>query len=569
MPHPANDFHGECILIHAPFGRDGSLIRGELQTAGFTAAVCPTVADVCATMHQSGCAVLSDEALTPTAVDYLVARLHQQPRWSDFPIIVMTSAGVSTRASRYRLSVIAPLGNVTLLERPLHPVTLLTALRAALRARRHQYQLRAHLNRIEAGEQALRGSEARFRFLSELGEMTRPLAAPDQATLTIAQHLGEYLGVSRCAYATLEPDSHQLQILHDYRAPGVASSVGQFDLASFGPLAAAFLHAGRTLILRDVRQELASEGPNPFAALQIEALICCPLVKDGRLAAMMAVHQNTPRDWKPDEVELVEEVAERCWTYIERERLLAELAGNNKILHQTNQDLSRVNRELEEFAYVASHDLQEPLRMVKIYTQLILKQIDRSNPALDRYAEFVQQGAARMEELIRDLLTYSRTVHNEGVEIGRADLGQSLAEATEVMRNRIVENGAAVLACPLPVVRGDAPQLAHVFQNLLSNSIKYRKLTEPPRIDIFSERRDGHWVIGVRDNGIGFDQCYAERIFGLFKRLHKDEYPGTGLGLAICQRIVERFGGEMWATSQPGHGSTFYFSLPAIDEITQ
>jgi light-regulated signal transduction histidine kinase (bacteriophytochrome) len=160
------------------------------------------------------------------------------------------------------------------------------------------------------------------------------------------------------------------------------------------------------------------------------------------------------------------------------------------------------------------------------------------------------------------LLSFSRAVHLESPEVGTADLSVSLSEALGILRNRIEENGAVITGEPLPQVRGDTGQFAHVFQNLISNSLKYRKRGQAPKVHISAERRNGEWIMAVADNGIGFEQRYAERIFGLFKRLHKDEYPGTGLGLAICQRIVERYGGRIWATSEPDRGATFYLSLP-------
>jgi light-regulated signal transduction histidine kinase (bacteriophytochrome) len=247
-------------------------------------------------------------------------------------------------------------------------------------------------------------------------------------------------------------------------------------------------------------------------------------------------------------------------------RLLAELAQSNQELKSANVDLRRVNRELEEFAYVASHDLQEPMRMINIFTQLVLKRANGENdPQMSEYAAFVRDGVVRMEELIRDLLSFSRTVHSERENNDVANLSVSLQQAVAVLQSRIDENGAVITAQPLPPVRGDARQLALVFQNLISNSIKYRKLVEPPKIAVSAERASGQWIISVRDNGIGFDQQYAERIFGLFKRLHKDEYPGTGLGLSICQRIVERYGGRMWAIGKTGHGATFYFALQPAD----
>jgi signal transduction histidine kinase len=397
----SNELESERILIHAPFGRDSTLIRGELDAVGFSTLVSTSLEGLCESIGEgAGAALIADEALDASSIERVAALLANQPRWSNFPLLVMTSGGGATSASRYRLRLLEPLGNVTLLERPLRPVTLVSGVQAALRDRRHQYQLRA---------------------------------------------------------------------------------------------------------------------------------------------------------------------------------LLAELAASNEELKCANQDLTRVNRELEEFAYVSSHDLQEPLRMVNIYTHLILKATEKKaeretsgtgedddDAKLGQYREFVRQGIGRMEALIHDLLTFSRTIQSDDPPTGVADLSGSLNQALSVLSDRIEESGAVITAASLPCVRVDAAQMAHVFQNLLSNSIKYRKTGVAPEIHISAETRDGNWIVAVGDNGIGFDQQYAERIFGLFKRLHKDEYPGTGLGLAICQRIVERYGGRIWAVSAAGQGATFYFALPCV-----
>jgi PAS domain S-box-containing protein len=228
-------------------------------------------------------------------------------------------------------------------------------------------------------------------------------------------------------------------------------------------------------------------------------------------------------------------------------------------------ELRKVNSELEEFAYVASHDLQEPLRMINIYSQLLLRRSLGGDTAAAEFAAFIEQGVTRIDGLLRDLLSYSRVVHRDGLPPGRADLSAALAQARTVLDSRIAEANAEVYATPLPTVYGDANQLGLVFQNLLSNALKYRRAGVRPRIGVDCRLEGDHWLISVEDNGIGFEQKYAERIFGLFKRLFKDEYPGTGLGLAICQRIVERYGGRMWAEGRPGEGATFYFTLPKVD----
>lgn len=263
---------GERVLIQAPYGRDGKLIRDELEGAGFCAKVCGGVDELAASIGDgAGTGLIADEALVPPAISHLTSQLKLQPPWSDFPLIVMTSGGGSTEASRDRVRLLEPLGNISLLERPLRPATLVSSVRAALRARRRQYEIRG---------------------------------------------------------------------------------------------------------------------------------------------------------------------------------LLAELADNNRELQNTNKDLTRANRELEEFAYVASHDLQEPLRMVNIYTHLILKFIDGSNQELTQYGNFVRQGVVRLEALIRDLLQFSRTVHTDEVQGESADLSVALRDTLTVLKSRIEDTGAVIAASP-------------------------------------------------------------------------------------------------------------------------
>lgn len=233
---------------------------------------------------------------------------------------------------------------------------------------------------------------------------------------------------------------------------------------------------------------------------------------------------------------------------------------------RTRQELERLNRELEEFAYVASHDLQEPLRMIHVYSQLLLRGLGKEATGEQRkYAGLIQEGVTRMGQLIRDLLSYSQAVHTGSEMASEISLESALAEAFFLVQSRVEETKAVITHDPLPTVRGELMQLSHVFQNLLSNALKYRKPDQRPEIHISAVRQEHEWIISIRDNSIGFDPAQAERIFGLFKRLHAEhEYSGTGLGLAICRRIVERYGGRVWAESEPGAGSTFFLTLPSV-----
>ena len=264
---------------------------------------------------------------------------------------------------------------------------------------------------------------------------------------------------------------------------------------------------------------------------------------------------------------LAEEALQRLLR--EREDLLWSVQENNRLLERANGELRRANADLEQFAYASSHDLQEPLRMINIYTELLLRdsEIKLEGNALD-FSRFVRGGVQRMQKLIGDLLSYSRVVHDEGGRAAEGDAGVALAAVLQVLKSRIEESGAVIEVDPLPVVACDGQQLEQLFQNLLSNALKYQAPGRAPQIAVTVLEMDEGWLFAVKDNGIGFDPQYADRIFGLFKRLHKEEYPGTGLGLAICKRIVERCGGRIWAESQEGQGATFFFTIPAVNQPT-
>jgi PAS domain S-box-containing protein len=230
---------------------------------------------------------------------------------------------------------------------------------------------------------------------------------------------------------------------------------------------------------------------------------------------------------------------------------------------RVQDELRRVNQDLEQFAFSASHDLQEPLRSVKIYTELLAKRYgDELNDEAQKFMGFVRSGATRMETLVRDLLAYTRvTSLDQPVE--SADATEALKSALSNLAVAISETGANVTAEPLPRVPVHATHLQQLFQNLIGNAIKYRSPERPPEVRVTATRQNVHWVFAIRDNGIGIDPKYRETIFGLFKRLHTtEEYSGTGIGLALCQRIVNRYKGRIWVESEPGQGSTFRFTLP-------
>lgn len=288
---------------------------------------------------------------------------------------------------------------------------------------------------------------------------------------------------------------------------------------------------GLVLVFRDVTQRRLAEAEVQHYQENLEALVA------ERTAALKDLNSQ-----------LHQEIAER------------ELA--QEIMAYQAQRLLQSNGELEQFAYIASHDLREPLRKIKSYTELLAKRYQGElDEKADKYIYYIVDGATRMQQLIADLLTYSR--------VGRAELSSTPTDLTAVLQKTIHdlevaihESQATVTWDTLPTLAVDQAQLSRLFQNLIGNALKFNA-EQPPRIHISAEQKENHWLFSVADNGIGIEPRFMERIFLIFQRLHaQGEYPGTGIGLAICKKVVENHNGRIWLTSTPGQGTTFYFTLP-------
>ena len=244
-------------------------------------------------------------------------------------------------------------------------------------------------------------------------------------------------------------------------------------------------------------------------------------------------------------------------------RDITDRERHEQALRDANDALIRSNADLQQFAYSASHDLQEPLRMVATYSELLRRDFgEKLGPQGDEYIRYSIQGALRMEQLLRDLRAYTLASSSGQEPTEDIDAGPVLDKALADLAAAIKDSGAVVSRTALPRVRLHDFQLEQLFQNLIGNAIRYRS-ADAPRIHVAAPQRGAEWLFSVQDNGIGIDSQYKEKIFGIFQRLHSAaEYPGTGMGLAICQRIVERAGGRIWVESEPGRGSTFFFTIP-------
>lgn len=289
--------------------------------------------------------------------------------------------------------------------------------------------------------------------------------------------------------------------------------------------------------------------------LNIKANLIVPIFLKDKIWGMLFVHQcSAPRQWHQFEVDLLQQLANQLSIALAQAELLEQETCYS-------QELARSNAELEQFAYVASHDLQEPLRTLASYAKLLSRRYSgQLDDRADRFIQYIVEEALRMQALINDLLKYSR-VGRQAQNFAPCDTRAVFDMVVSRLQEAIATSGATVTCGELPTLMADERQLVQLFQNLIGNAIKYRS-QEPPVVQVAAVRQEGEWLFWVRDNGMGIDPKYAERIFVIFQRLHThEEYSGTGIGLAIAAKIVERHGGRIWVESESGQGATFYFTL--------
>jgi signal transduction histidine kinase len=306
---------------------------------------------------------------------------------------------------------------------------------------------------------------------------------------------------------------------------------------------------------RNVQTDTRTLDPSFYRQEGIVSYLGVPLLVKGEVIGDLVILTRKEHFFQREEINFLSTLAGQA----------AGAIHNSLLYEQTRRqanELTRSNTELEQFAYVASHDLQEPLRMITGYTNLLAKRYaGKLDQDADEFMAFAVNGAKRMHVLINDLLSYSR-VGTNARPLTRSNCEETLARTLASLQVAIKESGATITHDDLPIVLADETQIGQLLQNLLGNAIKYRG-KNPPEIHVGCKRDGGYWLFSIKDNGIGIDPQYSERIFVIFQRLHtRDEYSGTGIGLAICKKIVDRHGGKIWVESEPGQGTTCFFTIP-------
>jgi len=394
--------------------------------------------------------------------------------------------------------------------------------------------------------------------VAELGQLALESDDLDEVMHEAARQVADVLDNDYCKVLELDRDAEELLLRQ-----GVGwreGIVGEATVSSIEDRsqAAVTLANEEPIVVQDLASDERISGAELPTSHDVCSGISTIIGSIDEPWGTLGTHDTARQEFTTEDVNFVKSVANVLAEAIERERYQNEL-------EQLVDDLEESNERLEQFAYAASHDLQEPLRMVTSYLKLIEERYDDELDEDGReFLEFAVDGAQRMRDMIDALLEYSR-VETQGDPFEPVDLGTVFDDTLENLRIRIEETNAEITTDSLPSVSGDRDQLRQVFQNLLSNAIEYSG-DDPPRVHVSAERQGSKWRVAVRDEGIGVDPEHVDRIFEVFQRLHtQDEHSGTGIGLAMCQRIVERHGGAIWAESEPGEGSTFYFTLPAAE----
>ncbi|MBK8985024.1 MAG: GAF domain-containing protein [Chloroflexi bacterium] len=402
-------------------------------------------------------------------------------------------------------------------------------------------------------EMALRHYAERLQSLHEIDQAILLTQSPEIIARTAVQRLKAMVPYHRASFSIFDYQTGQVQIYSATNGEDASLIPGEYRLTD------------NLMVLQRITQgpffgNLSELPFNPdlfpgLAGSDIQSVLIYPLVAHEEIIGTLNLSRTVPDGFSEEDSLVVGEVVAPLAIAIEQARLYEQVKRHAQVLEEQNA-------ELAQFAYVASHDLQEPLRIIISYVQLLERRYKgRLDEDADLFLHYIVDGALRMKGLINGLLDYSR-LGRQGKSFAPTDCNAVVQQVLANLQMTIAETGAVIHQEPLPTLMGDAIQLNQLWQNLISNAMKFGG--NEPEVYLGARQEGKEWLFWVKDHGIGLSLEYAERIFAIFQRLHTlEEYPGTGIGLAICKKIVERHNGRIWVESQPGQGATFYFTLPA------
>ena len=411
-------------------------------------------------------------------------------------------------------------------------------------------------------EDRLRSAARQDSFRVRLMDALRKLTQPEEIQDVIMRMTGEYLDVSRTFCCCIEPDQsvESFVIDHNYCAPGISSIAGRYSTLAFGAMAYDAAVNGRTLAVSDIRIHAGhtSDEREILASLGVRAYIVAPVINDGRLTGFLGIHHCLPREWKREEIAIVQEIAERSWFAL-------EVARKQESLRESQERLTRALRLREEFIGVASHELKTPLTSITAYGQILERQFgEAGDERNENLLHKLNHQSKRLRRMIDDLLDTSTLAENKLLLHKTSfDLNQLLMERTEELQRTSDRHDLVLLLQPLPLVTADRERIAQVFTNLVSNAIKYSPGSR--NIVITSEQTPEGTKVCVEDQGIGIPAGAVDKIFERFYRVPdsgKEPVAGMGLGLYISAQIIQLHGGWMNVQSARGKGSAFSFTIP-------
>jgi signal transduction histidine kinase len=424
------------------------------------------------------------------------------------------------------------------------------------------------ITELQKAEQALRDSEARYKLLSETA--SRLLGTPDPQGVVndLCRQVMEHL---QCDVFFNFLADERAGKLHLNAFAGIPEEEAKkIEWLDYGvAVCGCVARDGKRIVAEDIANtpDIRTDLVKSYG---VQAYACHPLLAQGRLIGTLSFGTKTRSCFTEEDLALMKTVTDEVAVAMERVGLMEQLRISKnelemRVLERT-AELERRNQELQDFAFIASHDLQEPLRKVQTFgDMLVLKSDPLLGPEGRDYIQRMQRAAARMQKLLESLLSYSR-VTTKAEPFAQTNLRKSVQGALSNLEIVIKEKGALVKVAPLPTVEADRSQMIQLFQNLIANALKFERENQTPRVSIYSRKHSntGAHQICIEDNGIGFDEKYLDKIFMPFQRLHgRSGYEGVGMGLAICKKIVERHDGEITARSEPGKGATFIVTLPA------